>query len=309
MTKYPFHLLRNDAAGIDKEVLPRRPFAARNNSFSGHAARFVAGGELLNAVNAAIALGQPLLLSGEAGSGKTQVAYYVAQRLQLEPVSHFQVKHTSEAQDLLYHFDAARYYFDIQTKQNEEPNKAQYITPGPLWQAMAAKEPRILLIDEIDKAPRDFPNGLLHELDKMEFLIPEINKTYSAPLQRRPIVFITSNNEQALPDPFLRRCVYHPIRFNENLLDNIIRNHQDDFAGLSSVLIETAVERFLALRRRPLRKIPSIGEFLAWLQALALSNEEGNDTLDSDLSRLPHLGLLLKYREDMDELGEPAVSG
>src|SRR5262249_43276820 len=149
------------------------------------ARRFVPGEQLETAINTAIAVSEPLLITGEPGTGKTQVAYYTAYKLGVEPVIHFQVKSDSTARDLLYYFDTVRYFYDANlinlirptALQQQALDKSAYVEPRALWEAFTrATErgmPQIVLIDEIDKAPRDFPNDLLHELDKMEFIVSE----------------------------------------------------------------------------------------------------------------------------------------
>ncbi|MCP4655232.1 MAG: MoxR family ATPase, partial [bacterium] len=161
---------------------------------------------------------------------------------------------------------------------------------------------RVLLIDEIDKAPRDFPNDLLHELDKMEFTVAETGDPISAPRDRCPIVFITSNSERRLPEPFLRRCVYHHIRFNDDLVAKAVDKRRDLYVPLSDDFVKMAVERFLALRDRSLRKRPATGELLVWLRVLALAVGTYPERLDKDLSRLPYVGVLLKDHQDIEEL-------
>ena len=305
MNDYSFKLLNaQDTTAPDKTALAKRPFCAIFDAFIDNAARFVPDEPLETAINAAIALGAPLLLTGEAGSGKTQVAYYVARKLDIEPVIHFQVKSDSVSKDLLYEFDRPRYLHDMQARKPEEPplNKASYIEPRALWQALAAKTPRVLLIDEIDKAPRDFPNDLLYELDKMEFVIPELSKTFSAPKHKRPLAFITSNSERRLPEPFLRRCVYHHLRLTPELINRVVECRQSEFAPLSSGFIKLAVERFWTLRERELRKRPATSELLAWLRVLSLSVGTYPERLGPDLSKLPFLGVLLKDHQDIEEL-------
>jgi MoxR-like ATPase len=166
-----------------------------------------------------------------------------------------------------------------------------------------AGTPRVVLIDEIDKAPRDFPNDLLHELDKMEFTIAETGETIRAPREKRPIVFITSNSERRLPEPFLRRCVYHHIRFDDALVAKAVDNRRDEYATLSPDFLQMAVQRFLALRDRPLRKLPSTGELLVWLRVLALAIGTYPERLEQDLSQLPYLGVLLKDHQDIEDVG------
>src|SRR5262249_43594926 len=156
-----------------------------------------------------------------------------------------------------------RYFHDANLRKDGEPlDKTKYIERRTLWQSMEFPEPRVLLIDEIDKAPRDFPNDLLHELDKMEFFVPEIDKIIRAPKEKRPIVFITSNSERRLPEPFLRRCVYHHVQFDDDLVAKAVEKRKDEYRALSPDFLQMAVQRFLALRDRPLRKRPSTGELL-----------------------------------------------
>ena len=306
MTGYPFRLVNDEREGPldDPELLQQRPFATLDTSLAANATRFVPGEALETAINTAIAVGDPLLITGEPGTGKTQAAYYVAYKLGLEPVLHFQVKSDGSARDLLYHFDTVRYFHDAHLSDSATTlNKRNYVEPRALWQAMASPQPRVLLIDEIDKAPRDFPNDLLHELDQMEFTVIETGETIRAPRQQRPIVMITSNSERRLPEPFLRRCVYHHIRFDDDLVAQAVEKRQADYADLSPDVIKLAVQRFLALRDRPLRKRPSTGELLVWLRVLALSVGTYPERLDRDLSKLPYLGVLLKDHQDIEELG------
>ncbi len=305
MKDYPFRLV-DDARGgplPDKQLLRQRPFTDVDTSFAADARRFVPGEELETAINTALAVGTPLLITGEAGTGKTQAAYYAAYNLGIEPLIHFQVKSESTAQDLLYHFDTVRYFHDAHLRRDDQPlDKHDYVERRALWEAMAAEEPRVLLIDEIDKAPRDFPNDLLHELDKMEFTIAETGETIRAPRKKRPMVFITSNSERRLPEPFLRRCVYHHIRFDDDLVDKAVETRRDEYAALNDDVLRLAVERFLGLRDRSLRKPPATGELLVWLRILALAVGTYPEKLDRDLSRLPYLGVLLKDHQDIEDL-------
>lgn len=319
MKHYPFDIM-NHVGGepVNNSALLERPFAASDNSFEADARRFVPGNELNMAINTAIAVGEPLLITGEPGTGKTQAAYYAAYKLGIEPVLHFQVKSDSSAGDFLYHFDAVRYFYDASTKgreQSGEPrigrtelNRADYIERRALWEALVADTPRVLLIDEIDKAPRDFPNDLLHELDKMQFTVAETQQVISAPKERRPIVFITSNSERRLPEPFLRRCVYHHIKFDEKLLRLAVEQRMDEYGDLSDGFIDLAVARFMALRDRRLYKRPSTGEFLVWLRILSYSVKASPGILEKYASQLrdantapPFLGSLLKNQQDIED--------
>lgn len=305
MSEYPFHLVRYERTGPleDTSVLQQRPFIARDGSFAADASRFVPGEQLEIAINTALAVGAPLLITGEPGTGKTQAAYYAAYKLGIAPVLHFQVKSDSNSRDLLYAFDTVRYFHDANLRQQQAlPEKSAYVERRPLWEAMASPTPRVLLIDEIDKAPRDFPNDLLHELDQMEFTIAETQETIRAPRAQRPLVFITSNSERRLPEPFLRRCIYHHIRFDDDLVWQAVEKRRDEYAALSADFLKMAVQRFLALRARPLRKRPSTSELLVWLRVLALAVGTYPQRLESDLAALPYLGTLLKDHQDIEDV-------
>ncbi|MCP4664681.1 MAG: AAA family ATPase, partial [bacterium] len=154
MSDYPFRLVDYAQPGplADPELLLERPFTALDASFAADARRFVPGEALESAVNTAIAVGDPLLITGEPGTGKTQTAYYAAYKLGIEPVIHFQVKSESIAAHLLYHFDTVRYFHDAHLRRDDAPlDKHDYVEPRALWQAMTSETPRVLLIDEIDK--------------------------------------------------------------------------------------------------------------------------------------------------------------
>lgn len=227
---------------------------------------------------------------------------------------HFQVKSESTARDLLYDFDMVRYFRDAHLRNadlkpgepDKELQKSAYLEIRPLWRAfaLASKKgvPQVLLIDEIDKAPRDFPNDLLHELDQMEFTITETGQKVSAPRQLRPIVFITSNSERRLPEPFLRRCVYHHIVFDDKIVKYAVESRRHEFSALSDDFLELAMKRFLALRDQNLRKPPATSEYLVWLRVLSLATGKHLHQLEDDLSKLPYLSILLKDHQDIEEL-------
>ncbi|ETR70358.1 MAG: AAA ATPase [Candidatus Magnetoglobus multicellularis str. Araruama] len=301
---YPFQLIDYRKKGTIKnpKILEERPFTQFDSTFAEDAKLFISGEELDTAINTSIAVGEPLLITGEPGTGKTQTAYYAAFKLGVEPVLHFQVKSDTTARDLLYHFDAVQYFHDAAIKSKNKLNKADYIEERPLWEAMESDHPRVLLIDEIDKASRDFPNDLLHELDKMEFTITETEQLISSSLSMRPMVFITSNSERRLPEPFLRRCVYHHIEFDSRVLEKAIQNRMHEFKGLSDDFIQMALERFLTLRSKALRKVPATGEFLVWLRVLAMTADLNPRRLEEDLSKLPYLGVLLKDHQDVRDI-------
>ncbi len=314
MSSYPFRLVRHEAQQQpEPQLLAQRPFTRADRSFAADARRFVPGDALETAINTAIAVGEPLLITGEPGTGKTQAAYYIAYKLGIEPVIHFQVKSDSTARDLLYHFDTVRYFYDAHLSSLGQPgdgrvapDKRSYIEPRALWEAFERSRerrvPQVVLIDEIDKAPRDFPNDLLLELDKMQFTIVETGEEVSAPRQLSPIVIITSNSERRLPEPFLRRCVYQHIQFDDALVEQAVFNRRDEYATLSEEFLRLAIQRFLMLRDQSLRKRPATGELLVWLRVLALATGSDETRLSGDLGSLPYLGVLLKDRQDIEGL-------
>ena len=288
------------------DLLMNRPGLSGDKTFTADAKYFVPDKRLEEDISTAIAVGEPLLITGEPGTGKTQAAYYAAYKLKIEPVIHFQVKSDSSAGDLLYHFDTVRYFHDAQFIKDGRPlNKNDYVEPRALWRALRSETPpvRVVLIDEIDKAPRDFPNDLLHELDKMEFTILETGEKIDAPPSRHPIVFITSNSERRLPEPFLRRCVYHHIRFSPEIVEKAVERRKSEFGNLSEPFIKLAIQRFLGLRSKGLHKPPSTGEFLVWLRVLSLATDLNEEQLRQDFSKLPYLGVLIKNYQDMEALG------
>lgn len=306
--------------------------------------------QLSHAVNAALILGRPLLVTGEPGTGKTQLAYSIAYALKLtDPASEptrppvprvlkFETKSTSQARDLFYTYDAVRAFKtdDADLDQRdfieyqalgkailEAFNKGE--ADGAFLQSFLSDAdlekhhgPRrsVVLIDEVDKAPRDFPNDLLNEIDRMYFRAPELGRASTpgadagdrqsgVPAQYRPIIILTSNSEKALPEPFLRRCVYHHIEFpNEDTIRKIVYNRLPRVAG--GAFLEQALEVFWAMRGRKggpiLNKPPSTAELLDWLQVIgaAWATRAAGDTDPTDLF-LETLPALVKYQDDQSK--------
>src|SRR5262249_23976588 len=259
---------------------------------------YVATDDLKVAVNAAITLERPLLVKGEPGTGKTVLAHEIAAALKM-PLLTWHVKSTTKAQDGMYEYDAVSRLRDSQLGDAKVKDIANYIKPGRLWQAFEGQEGRVvLLIDEIDKADIEFPNDLLLELDRMEFLVYETGETVKA--RRRPIVVITSNNEKELPDAFLRRCFFHYIPFPDaDTMRAIIEWH---FPGIKQRLVSEALKLFYEIRDVPgMKKKPSTAELLDWLNLL-LVEDIGPETLrERDPKKLipPLHGALLKNEQDV----------
>ena len=229
---------------------------------------YVATEDLKVAVNAAIALERPLLIKGEPGTGKTVLAYEIANALGAELIT-WHIKSTTKAHQGLYEYDAVTRLRDSQLGDERVKDVRNYIKRGKLWEAFSAPERPVLLIDEIDKADIEFPNDLLQELDRMEFYVYETDETVVA--QIRPVVIITSNNEKELPDAFLRRCFFHYIRFpDEATMNEIVEVH---FPGIKKKLVAEALRVFYDMRKVPgLKKKPSTSELLDWLKLLMVED-------------------------------------
>ncbi|MDP3176217.1 MoxR family ATPase [Phenylobacterium sp.] len=266
------------------------------NRFEG-TEKYVATEDLKVAVNAAIALERPLLIKGEPGTGKTVLAYEIAEALNA-PLITWHIKSTTKAHQGLYEYDAVTRLRDSQLGEERVKDVRNYIKKGKLWEAFDAPQRPVLLIDEIDKADIEFPNDLLQELDRMEFYVYETNETIKAAI--RPIVLITSNNEKELPDAFLRRCFFHYIRFPDvETMNEIVEVH---YPGVKQKLVAEALRIFYDMRKVPgLKKKPSTSELLDWLKLL-MSEDISEETLrERDPTKLipPLHGALLKNEQDV----------
>ncbi|HQO02856.1 MAG TPA: MoxR family ATPase [Spirochaetota bacterium] len=253
---------------------------------------YVLSPELKDSVNVSIALGRPLLIKGEPGTGKTLLAHSIAKSLGKELII-WNIKSTTKAREGLYMYDTVQRLNDSRFGDRDVSDIKQYINLGKLGIAFNAPEQAILLIDEIDKADIEFPNDLLNELDEMSFYIPETSELIKA--INRPIVIITSNSEKELPDPFLRRCVFHYIDFPaESLMEEIVKVH---FPDIDKKLIKECMKKFYWIREFDmLRKKPSTSELIDWIQAITI----GGIPAKNIEKEMPFLGTLLKKQEDVE---------
>jgi len=270
--------------------------------------RYIASPELRDAVNVAIALGQPLLLTGEPGTGKTQLAYSIAHELGLKHPFVFHTKTTSTARDLFYRYDSLAHFHDAQLKkEGAELDIHSYITFEALGRSILESIHRrsVVLIDEIDKAPRDLPNDVLNEFENMEFFVRETGEHYVANKANRPILILTSNSEKNLPDAFLRRCVYYHIPFpSKNVLHQIVEARLQLSSDFKSRMLSDAIEHFLEIRNsRGLRKPPATAELLAWIHILDKHKIDINSNVREQLENIAmSYSILAKNKDDLDKL-------
>jgi MoxR-like ATPase len=267
-----------------------------NSRFTGTSS-YVATHDLMMAVDAAVTLERPILIKGEPGTGKTQLAVEVSRALD-RPLYEWHIKSTTKAQQGLYDYDAVARLRDSQLGDDRVHDIANYIVRGKIWEAFESDVQPVLLIDEIDKADIEFPNDLLQELDRMEFFVYETKQLIKA--RHRPIIIITSNNEKELPDAFLRRCFFHYIRFpDKETMEKIVDVH---FPGLKKNLLREALEAFYRVRDVPgLKKKPSTSELLDWIKLL-LAEDIPPEALRAEDARkaIPPLhGALLKNEQDV----------
>ena len=258
---------------------------------------YVATEDLRISVNAAIKLERPILVKGEPGTGKTQLAIEIAEALG-KPIFEWHIKSTTKAEQGLYEYDAVSRLRDSQLGDERVKDISNYIVRGKVWDAFDSENKPVLLIDEIDKADIEFPNDLLRELDRMEFYVHETKELVTA--KNRPIIIITSNNEKELPDAFLRRCFFHYIRFPDmNTMKEIVDVH---YPKIKKMLLKEALDTFYRIRDiQGIKKKPSTSELLDWIKLLlaedvppeALRNTNKKDSIP------PFYGALIKNEQDV----------
>ncbi len=327
-TPDPFHIVYKPENWDDHDASNKKPALdylatttprAELRELEAAAQRFQPSDELCNAINAALAARAPLLLTGEPGTGKTQVAWFLKRFFSIE-LFEYQVRSNSQASDLRYDFDAVAYLRDAYVEQGKSATDVteqqgtgsdprahpKYLKPGPLWQAYSLQdEEKILLIDEIDKASRDFPNDLLQELDQHRFAHPFHPKHFIERKGAPPIIVITSNGERRLPDAFLRRCIVHHIKLDDQLLQDIMQAWEIQFPNLEAATRKIALKRFQEIRSiNRLSKKPGAAELLLWLTVLS-ARQVNADQLNQPiaLKDLPGLVCLIKDHADYGLLG------
>ena len=327
MNRLNLHLYEGNGVPIgdrDQELPGYEPIADFDDP-----RHYIAGEGLRDAVNVALALGQPLLITGEPGTGKTQLADSIAWELGL-PKLEFHTKTTSSAVDLFYQYDALRRFQDAQVPEKKHLNIDDYITYRALGQAILLTGPpnevnrylpgelhgkgptrSVVLIDEIDKAPRDLPNDVLNEIEKMQFTVKETGVTFKTEKEFRPILVLTSNSEKNLPDAFLRRCVFYHIPFpSQEQLASIVRKRFKDYPDFTDEFIDAAIHRFFEIRELAMKKPPATAEFLGWVQvlkSLALDAEEIRSGQAEALAI--SFSILAKTREDFTLLKKKLTNG
>lgn len=327
-----------------KEIPEVRVPAAEDFSPLDDPADYVAEKGLRDAVNAALLLSKPLLVTGEPGTGKTQLASSIAHELELptdsarpegvtitigeasqprqkktpEPIT-FYTKTTSTAKDLFYRYDALRHFQDVQLKKEkpieayisfealgkaillaDEPARAIPYLPENLQRGHKEPVRSVVLIDEVDKAPRDFPNDILNEIENMAFEVKELDVTFKAQREFKPIVILTSNSEKNLPDAFLRRCVFYNIPFPDTVKDlkPIIDRRLKGVTPLSEPLRRNAIDHFLKIRKLNLKKKPATAELLSWMRLLENAQTDVSNAANKDLV-ISTYAVLAKNDDDM----------
>lgn len=302
-----FQLIRPGKAVDPDESAILEPPSRRSDTFRD----YLFSEEVSEAVNVAIHLSRPLLVTGEPGTGKTSLAWGIARQLAAGEVLEFHATSTSVAQDLFYRIDTLRRFHDANLARHEPKAVEEYLEWQALGLAFRSDFTRVVLIDEIDKAPRDFPNDLLNSLDRMSFRVPELGADALFEASRRHVVVITSNSERRLPPAFLRRCIYLHIPFpGPRELRQIVELHTAD-VDFAPGFLDFVVRRFLELRAVPdLLKYPATDELIAWAKVLVGMGVTSPELeAASSLGALPALQALVKHREDLERIASQATGG
>ncbi|MBI4908530.1 MAG: MoxR family ATPase [Acidobacteria bacterium] len=289
---------------------------------------YVAEKELADAVNVALTLGQPLLVTGEPGTGKTQLAASIAHELDLPAPLTFAAKTTSSAKDLFYRYDALAHFHDSHFRTeplsleayinyealglaillSHSPSAVNSLLPA----AYRDKGPTrtVVLVDEIDKAPRDFPNDVLNEIEHLTFTVRETGKTFASSAGYRPILILTSNSEKNLPDAFLRRCLYYHISFpGPDRLKEIVSRRLPPGDQFTSEMLDNSLRHFHEIRTQPLAKKPATAECLAWLRVLQQMELDPANLKPGQMELLSlSYCVLAKTREDLTRLQRTLAS-
>ena len=302
----PFEVYKGDGTTIADRQTSLPPFEpiTRMDAPEG----YVAAPALRDAVNVAIALGQPLLLTGEPGTGKTRLAFSIAHELKLGRPLIFHTKTTSTARDLFYRYDSLAHFHEAQLKQGEKKlDVRDFISYEALGQAIidSPQQRAVVLIDEIDKAPRDLPNDILNELENMAFTVRETGERFEAHRPHRPILILTSNSEKNLPDAFLRRVVYYHIPFpDKETLERIVAKRLDLSPAFRQNMLSEAINHFMEIRRsKGLRKPPATAELLAWIHVLDRHRIDIHADVEEQVTKLAmSYSILAKNKEDLDKI-------
>lgn len=318
--EHEFRLYSGDGTTLSSRNL-RVPLFERISDLD-NPADYLADQGLRDAVNVALTLGQPLLLTGEPGTGKTQLAGSLAYEMGLPPPLVFNVKTTSSAKDLFYRYDALRHFHDSQFKQgrlivddyityealglaillSQDPGEANPHLPPPLRDRGPTRS--VVLIDEIDKAPRDLPNDVLNEIESMAFTVPELDKTFQADQRYRPILVLTSNSEKNLPDAFLRRCIFYHIAFPDaERLKAIVQRRLKLTSNFTPQMLDHAIQHFQEIRELGLKKKPATAELLGWVQVLTHMEIDVQNLKPGQAEALAFTySILAKTKEDFERL-------